>query len=147
MDANADLFVRAIAFLFGLWNAGHYFAGAVALNKAPHWVKSILFPSLVAGNVGLCLAAVLYGSGMVAVVAMPLYALVSIKDFVIWRAGAYMSEVLDRHQRIKELDRQAFNRYRSDLTTPWESVADLVTPSGFEEMADSDKRAKERHEL
>lgn len=82
---------------------------------------------------GFCLAAVFYGSGMVAIVAMPLYALVSIKDFVIWRWGLHErgSGQARAHKRI---DRQAFNRYRADLTTPWESVSDLMTPDGFEEF-------------
>lgn len=141
MGDEYDLIIRVAAFVFGLWNAGHYFAGAVSMNKAPHWVKSILFPALVSGNVGLCLASVLYGSGMVAVVSIPLYALATIKDAVIWRAGAYMSDVLDRQERLKELERQAFNRYRADLTMPWESVSDLMTPDGFEDFRKSSERA------
>jgi len=143
MDNDLDMAVRVAAFVFGLWNAGHYFLGAVALKKAAPWEKLILFPTLTMLGVGLCFAAVFKGSGMVFLVSFPMVIALSIKDGVIWKAGAYMSEVLDRRQRMKESERQAFNRYRADLTTPWESVADLVTPSGLDELSESERRAKE----
>ena len=143
METEYDVFIRAVSFVVGLWTAVHYFLGANALQKAPHWVKLVLFPSLVMNGVGICFASVVYGSGMVFLLAAPLVVLLSIKDFCVWRAGAFMSTVFDRQQRAKERMRQAFNRYRSDLTAPWESVADLVTPSGFDELSESERRAKE----
>lgn len=137
---DADLLIRVVAFLVGWWNAGHYFVGANQLRKAAHWEKLILFPALVAGNVGMCFAAVFSGSGMVMLVGAGLYFLHSIKDVVIWRAGAYMSDVLDKRQRMREAQRQAYNLWRRDLTTPYENVADLVTPSGLDEL----ERAREK---
>lgn len=137
---DADLLIRVVAFLVGWWNAGHYFVGANQLRKAAHWEKLILFPALVAGNVGMCFAAVFSGSGMVMLVGAGLYFLHSIKDVVIWRAGAYMSDVLDKRQRMREAQRQAYNVWRSDLTKPYENVADLVTPSGLDEL----ERAREK---
>ena len=137
---DADLLIRVVAFLVGWWNAGHYFVGANQLRKAAHWEKLILFPALVAGNVGMCFAAVFSGSGMVMLVGAGLYFLHSVKDVVIWRAGAYMSDVLDKRQRMREAQRQAYNLWRRDLTTPYENVADLVTPSGLDEL----ERAREK---
>lgn len=143
METEYDVLIRVVAFFAGMWTAGHYFLGANALMKAPHWVKLILFPSLVMNGVGICFASVVYGSGMVFLLAAPLVVLLSVKDFCVWRAGAFMSTVFDRQQRMKERMRQAYNIYRSDLTVPWETVADLVTPSGFEELAESERRTKE----
>ena len=144
METEYDMVIRVAAFLAGLWTAMHYFLGANALMKAPHWVKLILFPSLVMNGVGICFAAVVHGSGMVFLLAAPLVVLLSIKDFCVWRAGAFMSTVFDRQARMKERIRQAYNVYRSDLTTPWENVSDLVTPSGLQELSESETRTKER---
>ena len=144
MATDYDMVIRVVAFVVGCWNAGHYFVGANQLRKAPHWIKTILFPSLVAGHIGMCLAAVLYGSGMVVVVAGGLWVLVSIKDAIIWRAGAYMSDVLDKQARMKERVRQAHNLYMYDLTSPVDAVNDFLTPSGFEEIKKAEERAKER---
>ena len=143
METEYDLVIRVVAFLAGLWTAMHYFLGANALLKAPHWVKLILFPSLVMNGVGVCFASVVYGSGMVFLLAAPLVILLSIKDFCVWRAGAFMSTVFDRQQRLKERMRQAYNHYRVDLTVPYENVADLLTPSGLDELSDSERRSRE----
>lgn len=144
METDYDLLIRIVAFGVGVWTAGHYFLGANALEKAPHWVKLILFPSLVMSGIGLCFAAVVYGSGMVFLLAAPLVLVLSIKDYCVWRAGAYMSTALDRQARMKERMRQAYNLYRSDLTAPVEAVSDFLTPSGFDEIKKSEERAKER---
>ena len=72
METEYDLVIRVVAFLAGLWTAMHYFLGANALLKAAHWVKLILFPSLVMNGVGVCFASVVYGSGMVFLLAAPL---------------------------------------------------------------------------
>lgn len=143
MGIDSDLVIRVLAFVIGFWKAGHYFVGANQLKKAPHWVKTVLFPSLVAGHIGMCFAAVMYGSGVVMLVGAALWVLLSIKDFFIWRAGAYMSDVLDRQQSMKEQLRQAYNLHKDGILTPWENVKDLVTPSGFNEMAEAEQR-KER---
>lgn len=143
METNYDMAIRVTAFVFGIWNAGHYFLGAVALKKAAPWEKLILFPTLTMLGVWLCLAAVFEGSGMVFLASFPMVIALSIKDGVIWQAGAYMSEVLDRRQRLKEYERQAYNRHKNEVLAPWESVKDLVTPSGFSEVAESERRSKE----
>jgi len=144
MATDYDLVIRVVAFVVGCWNAGHYFVGANQLRKAPHWVKTILFPSLVAGHIGMCLAAVLYGSGMVVVVAGGLWVLGSIKDATIWRAGAYMSDVLDKQAQMKEQLRQAYNLHRDRVFTPWENVKEFITPSGYGEVVESEQKEKER---
>lgn len=144
MGIDSDLVIRVVAFLTGLWNAGHYFSGANQLRKAAHWEKLILFPALVAGNVGVCFAAVFGGSGVVVLVCAAMYYIHSIKDTVIWRAGAYMSDVLDKRQRMKEQLRQAYNLHKDGIMTPWENVKDLVTPSGFNEVPQSEPKEKER---
>lgn len=114
------------------------------MEKAPHWVKLILFPSLVMSGIGLCFAAVVYGSGMVFLLAGPLVVVLSIKDYCVWRAGAYMSTALDRQARMKERMRQARNLYMYDITSPVDALSDLVTPAGRGELMESEKRAKER---
>jgi hypothetical protein len=140
METSYDMVIRVTAFVFGLWNAGHYFLGAVALKKAAPWEKLILFPTLATLGVGMCLAAVFGGSGVVFLVSFPMVVALSIKDKVIWSAGAYMSEVLDRRQRMREAERQAFNRYRRDLTTPYENVSDIVTPGGFDAIQQTERQ-------
>jgi phosphoglycerol transferase MdoB-like AlkP superfamily enzyme len=139
METDYDAFIRVVAFAVGMWTAVHYFLGANALEKAPHWVKLVLFPALVVNGVAICFASVVYGAGMVFLVSAPLIVLLSIKDYMIWSAGAYMSAVLDRQARMKEQMRQAYNRYRSDLTTPYENVADIVTPSGFDVIQQTER--------
>lgn len=143
MDNDLDLLVRVVSFSIGAWTAGHYFLGANALREASHWAKLILFPALVMSGVAMCFASVVYGSGVVFLVSLPMAGLLSIKDWTIWKAGAYMSDVLAKQARMKERMRQAYNRYRSDLTAPWESVSDLVTPSGLDELSESAKRSKD----
>lgn len=144
MATDYDLVIRVVAFVVGCWNAGHYFVGANQLRKAAHWEKVILFPALVAGHIGMCFSAVFYGSGVVVLVGAALWVLLSIKDKVIWSAGAYMSEVLDKRERMKEQMRQSYNLYRYDLTSPVDAVNDFLTPSGFEEVKKAEERAKER---
>jgi len=143
MATDYDLVIRVVAFAVGAWTAGHYFLGANALTEASHWAKLLLFPALVVSGVAMCFSSVVYGSGVVLLVSLPMAALLSIKDWTIWSAGAYMSDVLAKQARMKEQVRQAYNRYRSDLTAPWESVADLVTPSGLQELSESEQRSKE----
>jgi hypothetical protein len=77
-------------------------------------------------------------------VGAALWVLLSIKDKVIWNAGAYMSEVLDKRERMKEQLRQAYNLHKNQLLTPWENVKDFITPSGYSEVAESESKEKER---
>ena len=144
MGTDSDLVIRVVAFAIGFWNAGHYFVAANQLRKAAHWEKVILFPALVAGHIGMCFSAVFYGSGVVMLVGAALWVLLSIKDKVIWNAGAYMSEVLDKRERMKEQLRQAYNLHKNQLLTPWENVKDFITPSGYGEVVDSESKEKER---
>lgn len=137
---DSELLIRALAFCGGAVGAGHYFLGAVALKKAAAWEKLVLFPGLVMSCTGVCVSSAFYGLAEVAQACVPVAALVLVKDLVIWRAGAYMSDVLDRRERVREAERQAFNRLRADLMAPYESVADLVTPSGFDELQASEQK-------
>lgn len=143
MDNDLDLLVRVGAFAVGLWTAMHHFLASNALLRAPHWVKLLLLPSIVVNGVAICFASIVNGSGVAILLSAPLVVVLSIKDFVLWRSGAFISTTLDRQEQLKTDIRQAYNRYRTDLTTPWESVADLVTPSGLDELHESDRRAKE----
>ena len=143
MDNDLDLLVRIVAFAAGLWTALHHFLASNALLRAPHWVKLLLLPSIVANGVGICFASIVNGSGMVFILAAPLAVMLSIKDFVLWRSGAFISHTLDRQEQLKHDLQSAYNRYRTDLTTPWESVSDLVTPSGMDELSESAKRFKD----
>jgi len=144
MDNDLDFVVRVVAFAVGLWTAGHHFLAANALLRAPHLVKLILLPSIVANGGAICFASIVNGSGVVFLLAAPLVVLLSIKDFILWRSGAFISATLDRQEQLKSDIKQAYNRYRADLTMPWESVSDLVTPSGLQELGESERRSKER---
>lgn len=144
MEIDTDLAIRVAAFAFGVFGTLHYLLGANALRKASPFTKLLLFPALVAACVGLCLAAVLSGSGMVALVCMPLAALILIKDAVIWRAGAYMSDVLHQQAEIKELRRQSYNVMRRDMEVPVEELVDIVKPSGYGELLKMQRREKDR---
>jgi len=143
MDNDLDLLVRVGAFAAGLWTALHHFLASNALLRAPHWVKLLLLPSIVVNGVAICFASIVNGSGVAILLSAPLVVLLSIKDFVLWRSGAFISTTLDRQEQLKTDIKQAYNRYRTDLTTPWESVADLVTPSGLDELSESAKRFRE----
>lgn len=143
MDIDTDLLIRVVFFGFGLFGTMHYLLGANALRKAPRWTKLVLFPSLVASCVGLCLAAVLSGTGMIALVCMPLVALLLTKDATIWRAGAYMSDVLHQQAELKELRRQSFNVMRRDLEVPVEELVDIVKPSGYGELVKMHQRERD----
>jgi len=143
MDNDYDLLIRVVSFAVGLWTAGHHFLASNALLRAPHWVKLFLLPAIVSNGVAICFASVMNGAGMVFLFAAPLVVMLSIKDFVVWRSGAFISATLDKQEQMKLDIRRAYNRYRKDLTTPWESVADLVTPSGLQELNESERKSKE----
>jgi hypothetical protein len=141
---ETDLLVRGLGLVVGLWTFVHYMLGAVALTDASNWAKLLLFPALTMSGVALCLAAVLGDPGAVYVAGSWLAAILSVKDAAIWRAGAYMSEVLARQFRMRERLRQARNLYMYDLTSPVDAVNDFLTPSGFDEIKKPEERAKER---
>ena len=135
MDNEYDLLVRIVAFAVGAWTAGHYFLGAVALRQAAHWMKLILFPSLVMSGISICFAAVVFGSGVVFILCGPLVVLLSIKDKSIWDAGAYMSNVLDQKERMKKRERDRTNQIMNPVYGGVDLVVgedpEIVTPSGW----------------
>ncbi len=144
MGTEYDLLIRGAVLAVGLWTFFHYMLGAVALTDASNWAKLVLFPALVVSGVSLCFSAVFYTRELMLQAVLVFAVLVSIKDAVIWRAGAYMSEVLARQARMRERLRQARNLYMYDLTSPVDAVNDFLTPSGFDEIKKSEERAKER---
>jgi len=145
MDNEYDSIARIVAFVVGAWTAGHYFLGAVALMKAPHWVKLVLFPSLVMNGVALCFAAIVFGSGVAFILCGPLVVLLSVKDKFIWDAGAYMSRVLDQRERLKLRERERTNQIMSPVYGGVDLVVgedpEIVTPSGWAAVQAQEERA------
>lgn len=144
MGVEYETFLRAALFLTGMWVAGHHFMAANALKRAPHLVKLVLMPATVVSGIGMCWGAWFMSSGVAMLWCIPAVMCMSVTEFLVWRAGAFISTAFEQQAKMKQELRQAYNRYRADLMTPWESVSDLVTPSGAQELAESDKRAKER---
>lgn len=141
MDAEYETFLRAALFLTGMWVAGHHFMAANALKRAPHLVKLVLMPATVVSGIGMCWGAWFMSSGVAMLWCIPAVMCMSVTEFLVWRAGAFISSAFEQQAEMKEQMRQHWNRFRYDLTLP---AQEILTDSGKREVADSDKRAKER---
>ncbi len=139
--------LRVVLILTGIAGVLHYFLMCKAMEEADHWAR-----------VG---AAVVAGAGMVAMVCGAMgylatgavfgtlsWAATTALQIAVWGQGIFVRDQLNRIHAMKKAAKQAreeaYNVYRNDLTVPWYSVSDLVTPSGFEEVKKSNQRAKER---
>jgi len=131
---------RVVLFAAGAWVAGHHFLASNALTKAPHAVKLVLMPATVICGVGMCHAAWFNGSGAALIWCAPAVVTMSTTEFLVWRAGAYISSAFAKQAEFRERQSAAYNRFRADLTQPYDAVRDLLTESGMTELQQHDKK-------
>jgi len=55
---NSEFLLRCVLIVTGLWVAGHHFAAATALKRAPKCVKLALMPLTVGAGIGMVWVAV-----------------------------------------------------------------------------------------
>lgn len=123
-----DVALRAVLFLAGVWVAGHHFLASNALTKAPHKVKLFVMPSNVMCGIGICHSAYFVGAQAAIVWCAPTVVVMSITGFMVWRAGAFISESLAQQEEIKEARRRDFNRLKYDLMVQ----AEALNPTGMD---------------
>lgn len=93
--------LRVALFATGAWVAGHHFMAANALMRAPHLVKLVLMPGAVVSGIGICWAAWFVSSGAALLWCEPALLCTSVTEFLVWRAGAYISTAFDAQQALK----------------------------------------------
>ena len=117
-----DVALRVLLFFSGAWVAGHHFLASNALTKAPHSVKVLLMPATVVSGIGMCHGAWFYGSDVAVLWCVPAVVFMSTTEFMVWRAGAFISAAFAQQEEIKEARRQSFNRMKYDLMTQAETL-------------------------
>jgi hypothetical protein len=121
-NEHLEIALRVVLFLSGAWVAGHHFLASNALTKAPHKVKLLLMPATVICGIGMCHGAWFYGSGVAILWCAPAVVFMSTTEFMVWRAGAFISTAFAQQEEIKEARRRDFNRMKYDLMAQAETL-------------------------
>lgn len=142
---DAEFFARLLLLASGFGVAVHYHLMANFMQRAPAWVKAVALPLATAGGVGMIVCAAsasILGGVLSSGVAM--CAVVSI-NLGAWANGAHVSALFERQAQERDLSkvRGLMNEFRRDV----EDVADLLTPSGWNELEASNERAASREHV
>lgn len=95
-----DLAWRIGLFLPGAFIAAHHFLAAAALEKVTGRAV-LLLPCSVMAGVGICWAAMNMLFRDAVYWAVPALWCVCVKDWLVWRSGAYISAALARSEELK----------------------------------------------
>jgi len=138
-NEQMEIVLRVVMFLSGAWVAGHHFLASNALTKAPHKVKLVLMPATVICGIGICHGAWFYGSGVAILWCAPAVVFMSTTEFMVWRAGAFISTAFAQQEEIREARQRSFNHMKYDLMVQ----AETLNPDS---MDNAPQRQKERIE-
>lgn len=126
----------------GVGVAVHYHLMASFMQRAPLWVKYVALPISTFGGVGMIFCGITgsyLGGAMASTIAMT--SVVAI-NLAAWSNGAHVSVLFERQAQQRDLlkVKGLMREFRHGV----EEVRDLLTDSGLQELAESERRAKER---
>lgn len=133
---------RVLLVVAGVGVFAHYLLMANFMQRAPWWVKSMALPVATFGGVGMVFCGVtgsFLGGAMASTVAMS--AVIAI-NLAAWSNGAHVSVLFERQAQARDLAkvRGLMREFRHEV----EEISDLLTDSGLQELAESERRAKDR---
>lgn len=133
---------RLLLVLAGAGVAVHYHLMASFMRRAPWWVKYLALPVSTFGGVGMVFCGVTgayLGGALASTVAM---ASVVVINLAAWANGAHVSVLFERQAQQRDLlkVKGLMREFREGV----EDVRDLLTDSGLQKLAESERRAKER---
>lgn len=126
----------------GVGVAVHYHLMASFMQRAPLWVKYVALPVSTFGGVGMIFCGITssyLGGAMASAVAIT--SVVAI-NLAAWSNGAHVSVLFERQAQQRDLLK--VKGLMREFRTGVEEVRDLLTDSGLQELAESERRAKER---
>ena len=136
------MLARVLLVVAGVGVAVHYHLMANFMRRSPHWVKVLALPLASAGGVGMIFCGA-YGSllGGVLAATAAMCAVVAI-NLAAWSNGAHISVLFEQQAQARDLAkvRGLMKEFRQDV----QEIGDILTPSGWQEVAAAEERAKDR---